>query len=205
MRSVRLAAALVEENCDYLLQIKGNQPDVQTALQHCLGDAHERTAGREHLRKKGDAIDRRQLWLDLDNVEYLRDTLNFPGCQIALRVDRDVIAEDGTVRLSDTRYFLTSLDPGQRSRRRTAGPRPRPLANREQPVLRQRPLVGRRPSLDAPPRPLRVARPADQRRDDRAATVPSARPTPPRGSRLHRLEPPPRTRMARNHLTLQSS
>lgn len=28
-----------------------------------------------------------------------------------LRVDRDVIAEDGTVRLSDTRYFVTSLDP----------------------------------------------------------------------------------------------
>lgn len=29
-----------------------------------------------------------------------------------LRVDRDVVADDGTVRLSDTRYFLTSLDPG---------------------------------------------------------------------------------------------
>jgi predicted transposase YbfD/YdcC len=28
-----------------------------------------------------------------------------------LRVDHDVIAEDGTVRLSDTRYFVSSLDP----------------------------------------------------------------------------------------------
>lgn len=37
----------------------------------------------------------------------------FPGAQIALRVDRDVIADDGTVQLSDTRYFLTSLDPEQ--------------------------------------------------------------------------------------------
>lgn len=37
----------------------------------------------------------------------------FPGAKIALRVDRDVIADDGTVRLSDTRYFLTSLDPEQ--------------------------------------------------------------------------------------------
>lgn len=35
----------------------------------------------------------------------------FPGCQIALRVDRDVIGEDGTVRLADTRYFLTSISP----------------------------------------------------------------------------------------------
>jgi hypothetical protein len=37
--------------------------------------------------------------------------LKFPGCQIALRVDRDVIADDGEVRLSDTRYFLTSASP----------------------------------------------------------------------------------------------
>lgn len=35
----------------------------------------------------------------------------FPGCQIALRVDRDVIGEDGTVHLADTRYFLTSASP----------------------------------------------------------------------------------------------
>jgi hypothetical protein len=28
-----------------------------------------------------------------------------------LRVDRDVIADDGTVRLSDSRYFVTSIDP----------------------------------------------------------------------------------------------
>lgn len=30
-----------------------------------------------------------------------------------LRVDRDVIAEDGTVRLSDTRYFTTSAGPDE--------------------------------------------------------------------------------------------
>jgi len=53
------------------------------------------------------------LWLDLENTKYLREQLAFPGCQIALRVDRDVIAEDGTVRLSETRYFLTSIDPGE--------------------------------------------------------------------------------------------
>ena len=42
-------------------------------------------------------MDRRRLWLDLENTEYIRETLGFPGCQIALRVDRDVIADDGTV------------------------------------------------------------------------------------------------------------
>lgn len=53
------------------------------------------------------------MWVDLENADYIREKLNFPGCQIALRVDRDIIGEDGAVRLHDTRYFLTSLDPGQ--------------------------------------------------------------------------------------------
>jgi hypothetical protein len=39
--------------------------------------------------------------------------LGFPGCEIALRIDRDVTAQDGTVILSDTRYFLASINPDQ--------------------------------------------------------------------------------------------
>jgi predicted transposase YbfD/YdcC len=49
--------------------------------------------------------------LDLDNAEYVREQLNFPGCQILLRVDRDVIDEDGTVHLCETRYFACSTAP----------------------------------------------------------------------------------------------
>lgn len=37
-----LADALLDENCDYLVQIKGNQADVRDAIEHCLGDAFER-------------------------------------------------------------------------------------------------------------------------------------------------------------------
>ena len=48
-----LAAALQEENCDYLLQIKGNQGDVQDALVQCLGSAHERPPMAQTLDKKG--------------------------------------------------------------------------------------------------------------------------------------------------------
>ena len=53
------------------------------------------------------------MWLDLANADYVRETLHFAGCRMLLRVDRDVIAEDGTVESSDTRYFVTSLDPGR--------------------------------------------------------------------------------------------
>jgi len=105
-----LAEAWLDENCDYLVQIKGNQPDIQDAVQQCLGGAHERPPAAETVEKRG--LDRSPpAVLDLDNTEYIREQLAFPGCQIALRVDRDVIAEDGTVRLSDSRYFIASVDP----------------------------------------------------------------------------------------------
>lgn len=48
-----LAEALLDENCDYLLQIKGNQPDIQDALQHCLGSAHERQPAAQTVEKRG--------------------------------------------------------------------------------------------------------------------------------------------------------
>jgi len=48
-----LIEALLEQNCDYLLQIKANQSDVQEALEVCLGAAHERTPAAETIEKKG--------------------------------------------------------------------------------------------------------------------------------------------------------
>jgi hypothetical protein len=48
-----LAEALFDENCDYLWQIKGNQADIQEALRHCLGAAHERKPAAQTVEKKG--------------------------------------------------------------------------------------------------------------------------------------------------------
>lgn len=48
-----LAEALMEENCDYLLQIKANQPDTRAAIEHCLGSAHERKPAAQTSEKKG--------------------------------------------------------------------------------------------------------------------------------------------------------
>jgi predicted transposase YbfD/YdcC len=55
--------------------------------------------------------DRRRLWLSLSDADYIREELAFPGCRIALRVDRDLIAADGSIVSHDSRYFVTSLDP----------------------------------------------------------------------------------------------
>jgi hypothetical protein len=48
-----LADAILDQECDYLVQIKANQKDIQDALQHCLGGAHERPPAAETAEKKG--------------------------------------------------------------------------------------------------------------------------------------------------------
>ena len=50
------------------------------------------------------------MWVDLDNARYIRETLDLPGCRIALRVDREVRSTDNQVMSHDVRYFVTSLD-----------------------------------------------------------------------------------------------
>jgi len=49
--------------------------------------------------------------VDVENADYIRETLNLPGCKIVVRVDRQLTTDDGTVVLDDTRYFVTSLAP----------------------------------------------------------------------------------------------
>jgi hypothetical protein len=41
----------------------------------------------------------------------MREVLGFPGARIALRVDREVRNSQGGLLLSETRYFVTNLDP----------------------------------------------------------------------------------------------
>ena len=51
------------------------------------------------------------MWVNLDDAEYIRERLDFPGCQIVMRVDREVRSSAGEIRLAESRYFATSIDP----------------------------------------------------------------------------------------------
>lgn len=53
----------------------------------------------------------RRLWLSLNDADYVRQHLNVPGCQIALRVDREVRSAHGEILSRESRYFITSLAP----------------------------------------------------------------------------------------------
>ena len=48
-----LVEALQAHGCDYLFQIKANQPDIQDALQACLGKAEQRSPAAETHEKRG--------------------------------------------------------------------------------------------------------------------------------------------------------
>ena len=50
------------------------------------------------------------MWVDVDNADYIRETLDLPGCRIALRIDREVRRSDDEVVSHDVRYFVASLD-----------------------------------------------------------------------------------------------
>ena len=53
----------------------------------------------------------RRLWVDLENADYIRETLDLPGCRLALRVDLEVRSSNGELLSHDVRYFVSSLDP----------------------------------------------------------------------------------------------
>ena len=72
-------------------------------------DARE-ASSRSH-RKNGLDQERRGLWGNLDDAEHIREHLNVPGCQIAVRVDRAVRSPSGELLSHESRYFVSSLDP----------------------------------------------------------------------------------------------
>lgn len=49
--------------------------------------------------------------MDLENANYICETLGLADSKIALRVDRELKTETGEIVLHDVRYFLCSLDP----------------------------------------------------------------------------------------------
>lgn len=48
-----LAEEIIEQGRDYLLQVKGNQPDIKEAVQLALGGAHEKPPAAETVEKRG--------------------------------------------------------------------------------------------------------------------------------------------------------
>ena len=47
----------------------------------------------------------------MENAEYVRERLNVSGCEILARVDYTSCRPDGSEESSETRFFITSINP----------------------------------------------------------------------------------------------
>jgi hypothetical protein len=59
-------------DCDYLVRLKGSQPETLEAARHCLEHAEQLPPAAESVEKKGMRSIAVAFWLDLYNSEYIR-------------------------------------------------------------------------------------------------------------------------------------
>lgn len=105
-----LCEALVEARRGYLWRIKGNQPDVQEALQTTFAEVAQRPPDASSIEKRDGAIETRQLWVDQLTAEYVATELHFAGAQQVARLDK-LIHDIETGQDKCETWYLVSYDP----------------------------------------------------------------------------------------------
>lgn len=110
-----IAAAVIAQAGDYVLAVKGNQPDLEHALAECFAEAEAeawRDVGHDvhrTLSKHGGRIETRQCWTiqDPDYLYYVHQFADWPGLHTIVKVKTQ--RQIGGVVTEKTRYFITSL------------------------------------------------------------------------------------------------
>jgi len=105
-----LCEALVEARRGYLWRIKGNQPDVQEALQTTFAEVTQRLPDLSSVEKREGTIETRQLWVDQLTADYVATELNFAGAQQVARLDK-LIHDIATGQDKCETWYLVSFDP----------------------------------------------------------------------------------------------
>jgi predicted transposase YbfD/YdcC len=103
----KLCRKIVKRKGHYLFIVKGNQPELQWAIQYLF----EKSAKEFHFNqaeqwsRHGDRLEVRRLWAST----ALNDYLDWPGLKKVLKVEREV--EKKGQKESQVRYAITSLGP----------------------------------------------------------------------------------------------
>lgn len=107
-------SSLTTRGGDYVLALKGNQPELHDAVVHFFQDGVQRGFAApvneaESLTKGHGRIERRTCWTtdDAELIAYLDPAGRWPGLRSVAKVRAERII--GNQRTSQTRYFLTSL------------------------------------------------------------------------------------------------
>jgi predicted transposase YbfD/YdcC len=110
---IDIAQAIVEQQADYVLAVKENQPtlyeDIVESFEHVPPNvqlAHHRTVNKGHGR-----VELRECWAtaEPDLLAFINDYQAWPGLACVVKVTSQRQQAGGTS--SETRYFISSLPP----------------------------------------------------------------------------------------------
>lgn len=105
-----LSEALVAARRGYLWRIKGNQPNIQQAIEITFAEASKREPDAQTTDKKDGAIEVRKLWVDEETAAYVAQELDFAGAQQVARLDKTVHNLTTGLEKTET-WYLVSYDP----------------------------------------------------------------------------------------------
>ena len=104
-----LCRAIVSHGRDYLVRIKGNQPEVLAALADGFAVEELGEPKAETVEKKPGVIEKRRIWTGEALADYIRDELGFPGARQGAMVEKETV-DPATGEVSREQwYLLTSL------------------------------------------------------------------------------------------------
>ena len=107
-----LCQAIVGHGRDYLVRIKGNQPEALAALADGLLARNWGSLGGDRGEKAG-VIERRRVWSDEALADYIRDELGFPGARQGAMVEKEKV-DIATGEVSRECWFLLTSRRSQR-------------------------------------------------------------------------------------------
>ena len=104
-----LCQAIVSHGRDYLVRIKGNQPQALSALAGRVlpGEELGEPWGGDRGEKAG-VIERRRIWTDETLADYIRDELGFPGARQGAMVEKEKVDIATGEVIRERWYLLTS-------------------------------------------------------------------------------------------------
>jgi predicted transposase YbfD/YdcC len=109
-----IAAQIVDQGGDYMLQVKGNQPDLHEDIKRVFENALSRGwGGREHdvdeqVEKNHGRIERRRTYLTWDVPWLIKASSDWRGLRGVVMVERERTIGDTTT--MHRHYYITSLD-----------------------------------------------------------------------------------------------
>jgi len=111
LRSATIVASIAGKRLSLYCSGQGKPGRYLGRSENVLQFRQGQSASRYKVRKKSGVTHIRSLWCNFEDATYIREELEIPDCQIAVRVDYATRDADGHLENVDSRYYISSLNP----------------------------------------------------------------------------------------------